>query len=463
MQPLVTERGRDLIRRGPFAKLWWSQMISSLGDWVALFASFALAARIAGGGSAATVAILVPLLGRILPGLFFGFLGGVIADRWSRKTTMIVADFGRAVMAIGLLFVGSYTQLFALTFATEIFALIRQPAREAVVPTLVAPDKLLAVNGLNLAAAYGTAPIGSAIYAGLAEVGRFLPEIGTVGPAIGTAFLFDCITFLISGVIVIFIPISAPKAARDRADGIKPQASAWRDIVEGMRFVMGSGPVRRMILGMAAGLFGGGALFVLGQPFSEQVLRGGESGYGILVTALGVGVALGMVGVTVFATMDTRREPLFAFALLTTGLAIGFTAFADTVFGAAGWAFVAGVGTGIAYVSGFTHLHASVSDALRGRTFAALFAFARTGLLVSFGLAGVGAAALAGVLPGELNNGIRAVMLLGGAVVALSGLAVMAGSGAWRMSLDDEKLERMGEAADSITWMRGSRKRAEDE
>jgi dTMP kinase len=463
MQPLVTERGRDLIRRGPFAKLWWSQMISSLGDWVALFASFALAARIAGGGSGAAVAILVPLLGRILPGLFFGFLGGVIADRWSRKTTMIVADFGRAVLAIGLLFVGTYPQLFVLTFITEIFALIRQPAREAVVPTLVSPDKLLAVNGLNLAAAYGTAPIGSALYAGLAEVSRFMPEIGRVGAAIGTAFLFDCLTFLVSGIIVIFIPISAPKIARDRAAGIKPQGSAWRDIVEGMRFVMGSGPVRRMIFGMAAGLFGGGALFVLGQPFSDQVLRAGESGYGILVTALGVGVALGMIGVTVFATMDTRREPLFALSLLTTGVAISFTAFADTVFGAAGWAFVAGVGTGIAYVSGFTHLHASVSDALRGRTFAALFAFARTALLVSFGLAGVGAAALAGVFPGELNNGIRAVMLVGGVVVALSGVAVLLGSGAWRMSLDSDKIERLEEAADSITWMRGSRKPTEDE
>ncbi|HJR93064.1 MAG TPA: MFS transporter [Acidimicrobiia bacterium] len=463
MQPLVTERGRDLIRRGPFAKLWWSQMISSLGDWVALFASFALAARIAGGGSGAAVAILVPLLGRILPGLFFGFLGGVIADRWSRKTTMIIADFGRAVLAIGLLFVGTYPQLFVLTFITEIFALIRQPAREAVVPTLVSPDKLLAVNGLNLAAAYGTAPIGSALYAGLAEVSRFMPEIGRVGAAIGTAFLFDCLTFLVSGIIVIFIPISAPKIARDRAEGIKPQGSAWRDIVEGMRFVMGSGPVRRMIFGMAAGLFGGGALFVLGQPFSDQVLRAGESGYGILVTALGVGVALGMIGVTVFATMDTRREPLFALSLLTTGVAISFTAFADTVFGAAGWAFVAGVGTGIAYVSGFTHLHASVSDALRGRTFAALFAFARTALLVSFGLAGVGAAALAGVFPGELNNGIRAVMLVGGVVVALSGVAVLLGSGAWRMSLDPDKIERLEEAADSITWMRGSRKPTEDE
>ncbi|MGA7270343.1 MAG: MFS transporter [Acidimicrobiia bacterium] len=461
MQSIDTQRGRDLIRRGPYARLWWSQGISSLGDWVTLFATFALAARIAGGGTAATIAILVPLVGRILPGLFFGFVGGLIADRWSRKTTMIVADFGRAALAVVLLFVSNYTELFVVTFVTEIFSLIRQPAREAVVPTLVSRDNLLAVNGLNLAAAYGTAPLGSALFAALAAVSSALPEVGRVGPAIGTAFLFDCLTFVVSGLMVISIPIRAPRTIRDEARGSEAEPTPWRDIIDGMRYVMKAGTVRRMILGMAAGLFGGGALFVLGQPFSRQVLRAGESGYGILVTALGVGVGLGMLGVTMFATMDTRREPLFGFSVLVAGIAICLTAFTDTVFGAAGWAFVAGGGTGIAYVTGFTHLHASVTDDVRGRTFAAMFAFARTALLVSFGLAGVGAAALAGVLPGELNNGIRAVMLLGGVFVVLSAAGVLLGSGFWKVDLDHEKLERMGEAADSITWMRGTRHRDE--
>jgi hypothetical protein len=86
------------------------------------------------------------------------------------------------------------------------------------------------------------------------------------------------------------IPIRAPKAAEERAAG-KIQTTPWADVVDGMKYVFSAGPVRRLMLGMSAGLFGGGALFVLGQPFSEQVLRGGESGYGILVTALGVGVA----------------------------------------------------------------------------------------------------------------------------------------------------------------------------
>lgn len=425
-----------------------------------MFASFALAAQISGGGSRAALAILVPLVGRILPGLFFGFLGGLIADRWSRKVTMIVSDLGRALLAIGFLFVGTYTQLFVLTFVTEVFALVRQPARESVVPTLVSRNNLLAVNGLNLAAAYGTAPVGSALFAGLVEIGGRLPDFAPVGGAIGVAFLFDCLTFVLSGLIVVSIPIATPKAAIERARG-KVGSTPMRDIVDGMRFVMKAGPVRRMILGMAAGLFGGGALFVLGQPFSAQVLRAGQSGYGILVTALGIGVGAGMVGVTVFASMDTRREPLFGFSLLIAGLAICLASFADSVFAAASWAFVAGVGTGIAYVTGFTQLHASVDDAVRGRTFAAMFAFARTALLFSFALAGIGAAALSGIFPGELNNGIRVVMLLGGVVVALSGAMVVARAG-MKMDLDDEKVKRMRDAADSITWMRGSRRGDDD-
>lgn len=455
----IAQRGRDLIRRGPFARLWWSQAISSIGDWVNLFATFALAANLAGGGRAATIAILVPLVGRILPGLFFGFLGGLIADRWSRKTTMIVSDFGRAVLVLGLLFVTSYTQMFLLIMVIEVFSLVRQPAREAVVPTLVKKEHLLAVNGLNLAAMYGTAPIGSLLFALLAEGSRFLPEMGRVSSAVGTAFVFDCLTFLVSGLIVVFIPIQAPTIAVQRARGEREKSTAWRDMVEGMRYAFQAGPVRRLILGMSAGLFGGGALFVLGQPFSEQVLRAGESGYGILVTALGVGVGLGMIGVSVISSVDSRRENVFGFSLATAGVAIGLTAFSSVVATAAAWAFVAGVGTGVAYVTGFTHLHASVADEIRGRTFAAVYTFSRTALLISFALAGVGAAALAGVFPGELNNGIRAVMLIGGVVVTGSGVAVLIGSNLWQLRLDDEQLERMSEAADSITWMRGSRSR----
>lgn len=460
METITQLRGRDLIRRGPFARLWWSQAISSLGDWVTLFASFALAARISGGGPSASLGILVPLVGRILPGLVLGFVGGVLADRWNRKATMIVADVGRAVLAGGLVFVSNFRDLFILTFLTELLTMVRQPAREAVVPRLIPQRHLLTANGLSLLSNYGTAPLGSAVFAGLSELGARLPNFGSFGPSIGTAFVFDAVTFLASAVIVVFTPIPDVKLPRSRrSKGSLDFRTPLRDFTEGFRFVATSGPIRRMILGMAAGLFGGGALFVLGQPFAEQVLRASDSGYGLVVTALGIGVGLGMLAVTILGNMNTRRQVVFSLALLGAGIAIVLTGLANTVLVAASWTLLTGLGTGIAYVTGFTQLHATVDDSLRGRTFAAMFAFARSSLLISFALAGVGAAALDGVLTGELNEGIRAVIVLGGSVVVLVGAAVLwAARDEWiPKHFDEEQLATMAEAGDAITWMRGDR------
>ena len=45
-----------LLRRGPFARLWYAGLLSSFGDWVALFATIALADSIGG-----VRGVLVPL------------------------------------------------------------------------------------------------------------------------------------------------------------------------------------------------------------------------------------------------------------------------------------------------------------------------------------------------------------------------------------------------------------------
>ncbi|MGH8873645.1 MAG: MFS transporter [Acidimicrobiia bacterium] len=453
-------RGRDLILRGPFARLWWANTISSIGDWITLFATFTLATRIS-GERGATIAILVPLVARILPGLAFGAIGGVVADRLDRRRTMVVADFGRALLVIGLLRVDSFQELFILSFAIEVLSLMRQPAREAVVPTLIPVRHLVAANGLNLVSAYGTAPIGSALYALIAQVGRGFPSFGSFGPTIDLAFLFDAATFLVSGIVMLTMDIESPRVPRERRTrGSFDLRAPLRDLVDGFQFVATRRAVRTVVLGMAAALFGGGAVFVLGQPFSEQVLRGGESGYGILVTALGVGVVAGMLGVTLFGSMLTRRELVVGLSLALTGVGIILTAFSGTVWGGAGWVLLAGLGTGAAYVMGFTHLHEQVTDEIRGRTFGALFAVGRAALLISFALAGLGAAALQGLLPGELNNGIRAVLALGGVVIVSAGAVTL-----WAVRalftlrpLDDEALQALRDAGDAFTWVRGNRR-----
>ena len=453
--------GSELIRRGPFARLWWASSVSSLGDWVTLFATFSLAAEIAGGGRAASLGILVPLVARILPGVVIGMIGGVLADRWDRKKTMVVADLGRAVLVLVLVFVGNFRDLFVITFAIEVLSLMRQPAREAVVPQLVPARHLMAANGLNLLGAYGTAPLGAAVFALFAELGEGTFRVFGSGAATSSAFAFDAITFVVSGLIVLTIPLQRLEIVKERrARGTFDLRAPLRDMADGFRFIASFHAVRRMIVGMAFGLLGGGALFVLGQPFSAQVLKGGDSGYGVIVTTLGIGVGLGMGTMTALGRRIERRQAVFALALVVTGGAIALAAFTSTVAGAAGWVFLAGAGTGVAYVTGFTHLHAVITDDIRGRTFAVLYAAVRVALLVSFGLAGVGAAALDGRFPGVLQSGVRTVILAAGVVIVLSG-----GGALWAVRaelrgepLDEGDYRTLRDAGDALTWMRGDRR-----
>ncbi len=454
-------RGRELIRRGPYARMFWSQFISSLGDWVTLFATFSLAAKISGGGRAASVAILVPLVARILPGLLIGIVGGVLADRFDRKKMMVVSDFGRAGLVGCLILVGSYQTLFLLTFAIEVLSLLRQPAREAVTPQLIPKRHLMAANGLNLFAAYGTAPIGSALFALFTSFGKGVDLGVTASTGVVAAFVFDSLTFLVSGVIVVFTAIPKLQIQEERQGrGALDVKAPFRDMLDGFRFVATFPAARRTVLGVALALFGAGGLFVLGQPFSDQVLKGSDSGFGVVVTALGLGAGLGMLFMTLGGKRIERHELVFGSALLATGISIGFASVTDTVAGAAGWVFVAGAASGVAYVSGFTHLHVVVTDDIRGRTFAALYASARGALLISFGLAGVGAAAFDGVLSGKMGSGVRAVMLFSASIICASGVTVV-----WAVRhqlfgdpMDEESYRALRDAGDAITWMRGDRR-----
>ena len=462
---LLFSRGRrvgepyiELLRRGPFSRLWWASSASSLGDWVTFFATLALASQI--GGS---TAVLVPLTSRIIPGLLFGSLAGVIADRLDRKWVMVLSDVGRGLVVLWLVAAGDLVQIAVISSILEILTMIRQPAREAAVPTLVDPGDLVRANSFSAAAAYGTAPVGAAVWAGLAALFTALGGWSLIDRGPDLAFVFDSVTFLVSGAIMATIAIPKPTLA-GRPGNEPTSAGDWRrplrDLVEGFAFVTQTRTVRRVVFGMAVALFGGSALLPLGQTFALEVLGGGDTGFGVLITALGVGVGAGMLGVAVFANERTRHDLTYATSLCVTGLAIGLAAFARTVIGASGWLLVAGAGTGFAYVMGFTHLHGVVDDTLRGRTFAALFTLVRTAMLVSFTMAVLVASALDGRLPAPFDNGIRNVFGLSGAVVLGTGLVSLAAirSGLIRSDLPPHLRRSIKDTSKAFGLIRGNRR-----
>ena len=368
-------------------------------------------------------------MSRIIPGLLLGSLAGVIADRLDRKWVMVLSDMGRGVVVLAFVLADDLVKIAIISAVLEILAMIRQPAREAAVPTLIEPGDLVRANSFSAAAAYGTAPLGAATWAGMAAIFAVTGVLGPIDRGPDLAFVLDAVTFLVSGGIVATIAIPRPTLANRAAAGQVDKGDwrqPFRDLVEGFAFVTQTRTVRRVVFGMAVALFGGSALLPLGQSFAQDVLGGGDTGFGVLVTALGVGVGLGMLGVAIFSTDRTRYDLTYALSLGVTGLSIGLAAFSGTVIGASGWVLLAGVGTGFAYVMGFTHLHGVVDDTLRGRTFAALFTLVRTGMLVSFALAVLVASALDGLLPPPFENGIRNVFALAGVLVLGTGLLSIA-------------------------------------
>ena len=413
-----------MIRRGPFSRFWWAAAIGSTGDWITIFATIGVADEIGGGGG-----ILVALLSRVMPGLLFGPLVGAFSDRFDRRRLIVIADLGRAAIVPFLIFASTLPMLVVITIALEVLSLLGQAPRAAVVPSMVREENIVTANSLMLGAAYGTIPLGAAFNFVLAlfpalTLGSVIPE---ATQDFALAFLFDAVTFLISGLIIASLPALKTALAMKAEEGGDSLGAneTFRAIWEGAVYLWSESSVRRVIFGMTTALFGGGTVIIIGKPFVEDVLKADETGFFGIVTALGVGATIGIAGVSAYSSRLMRRDVVFAASVTLTGVSLSLAAMASTVAGAAAWIFLMGIGAGAAYVMGLTHMHEHVDDDMRGRAFATLFGLMRIGLFVSMAVAVplAGAIEVAGL--GRLNDPNRVVLFFGGIVMAVAGIGLL--------------------------------------
>src|SRR5258708_11016684 len=148
-----------------FFRLWLAQSVSSLGDWTGLIVILAIANRVSNNSEAAVSLVMTT---RVLPGFLLGTVGGVIIDRFDRRTVMVLCDIGRASLLMILPFVESMPGLLLISLGLEMLTLLWGPAQAASVPNLVPEEQLSSANPLSLAASYGTFPIPAIIFSLLA-------------------------------------------------------------------------------------------------------------------------------------------------------------------------------------------------------------------------------------------------------------------------------------------------------
>ena len=420
-----------VFRTPGFIPLFGAQFVSSLGDWTGLLAIISIAQGVSGSGTG----IGLVMVARMLPGFVLAPVGGAFIDRWNRKVVMVACDIGRFGLLIVLPFWDNLLGLVVLSFLIEVLTLLWGPAKDASVPNVVKdPEQLASVNSLGLVAAYGSFPLGAVFFATLAGVSKWLGDLPHLSrfheqPNLLPIWV-DALTFLVSAFL-----ISRLRLDESERGAIKrvPFAQTWRDIVDGLRFVRANPLVRGVMIGLAGGCIGAGMIIPLGPLFATDVLGGGNSSFGILMIAFGVGAGIGVV--TLLAVQRRLpREAVFTTAVVATGAAMAGSGAVSSLAPAIFLVALLGAAAGCGYVTGFTVLQECVSDEMRGRTFSTLYTVVRLSLLLSLTTGPVVSSAF-GSLSKTLTDstvrigsvhlslpGARLALWFGGLITILSGI-----------------------------------------
>ncbi len=223
-----------------FTLLWAGQTISVLGD--AVF-TIAITWEVLLLTDSATAMSLI-LIAQWAPRILFLLLGGVIADRVSRRFLMLCADAGRGciVMLVAWLSWTHLLQFWHLVALAPLFGIVSSffdPAYQAIMPQMVETEALTSVNALNTLSrnvGFLLGPVPGAICAALFGM--------------ASAFAFDGLTYGISALCLLALrlpastapsqvevpahPLQQDEARNHASQGIR---GAMRDARDGLRYV----------------------------------------------------------------------------------------------------------------------------------------------------------------------------------------------------------------------------------
>ncbi|MCJ7622807.1 MAG: MFS transporter, partial [Anaerolineaceae bacterium] len=237
-----------------------------MGDWFNLIASASLIGQLTGSGIAVGGLFVVRMLAPFLISPF----AGAWADRYNRRTILIITDITRAITVLCFLMVREPQQvwlLYALTAVQLGISGVFFPTRNAILPDVVAKSDIGSANALSSATWSVMLSLGAAL-GGLAA--------GTWGAY--PAFIIDAVTFIISAIFVSQIryqPVSEP----DQVDRRRGFLDDFYRYVEGLQYIRQNRFILfAVLLKAGSSLAFGGAFQVIQVTIAEQYFVIGEGG-----------------------------------------------------------------------------------------------------------------------------------------------------------------------------------------
>lgn len=214
-----------------------------------------------------------------LPYLLFGLVIGAWVDRLDRRRLMIVADLLRGVVVATIPALAFTDRLevwhvYVVAFVNSTLTICFDSAQFAAIPSLVEARDLVTANG-RIQASYSTAAFAGPFVAGFV-IARSSTE---------AVLMVDAASFGLSAVTLLTIrrPFNAPRAAG-------AQGSVRRDVVEGLRYVLGHPVLRNISIMMALVNLVGATAFSQIVLFATERLEATEAQVGFFFSAGSAGV-----------------------------------------------------------------------------------------------------------------------------------------------------------------------------
>ena len=306
----------EVLRVATLRRLWYAQIVSVFGDFLALFAVITVMTFKLHASAQQVTGVQIAYL---LPIAVLGILSGVFVDRWPVKPTLVSSDFIRAGLCLLLLLVHNVYGFYAVLAAISIFSSFFQPAQGIAIRSAVPRHGLRSANSLMQQVMYVMRIVGGPVATFI--VSRFHEQ---------TCFIIDSISFIASGTLIASLalilppksevapaPVAQEPSAGEEKTGI---ARILEDMKEGASFIFHHAALLFVIVALASGMFVMGCFGPLIAIFVRDTLRASTNIFGIASAMIGLGLLIGISLLNAFAK-NVKNTTLVYSGL--SGIALG--------------------------------------------------------------------------------------------------------------------------------------------
>ncbi len=268
----------EALRYREYRLIWYAQVFASQATWMDQVARGWLLYELTNS----TLQLGLVRGVQAIPILLLSPLAGSVADRYSRKNQVLVAQIVDGVLfaiVAALIFAGRIEpwHVYVTAFGMSVVQTFQQPSRAAMIGDAVPVKHLTNAIGLN-SIIFNVARSGGPAVAGL-----LIAVVGT-----GGAYTAQAVCYFLATIWT--IQLSSGRSATSRAHGKHgPDESFSKSIIEGWKFSWRNEAVRASLLIVACSSIFVIPFMTLLPVFARDILQAGATGQGLLLSAMGVG------------------------------------------------------------------------------------------------------------------------------------------------------------------------------